>query len=198
MIYYVNYFISLLFLLFVYSCSTEPIETGPFHDWYYCELNNVSFDSWSEYDFYCNSEGIQIYDSLIKENKYIAQFYHKTECLDSIKQSHYLDYNTITGYFHYMMSSEKLFFEFKRGNIYAFDKVGLFLSSEDYFLNPIRCRIVDYERDDGKRVVVNDVTDTIPSAFFTADPIETIDSASTCDELIAIFQSFYEICREWE
>ena len=175
MIYYVNYFISLLFLLFVYSCSTEPIETGPFHDWYYCELNNVSFDSWSEYDFYCNSEGIQIYDSLIKENKYIAQFYHKTECLDSIKQSHYLDYNTITGYFHYMMSSEKLFFEFKRGNIYAFDKVGLFLSSE-----------------------VNDVIDTIPSTFFTPDPIETIDSASTCDELIAIFQSFYEICREWE
>ena len=76
----------------------------------------------------------------------------------------------------------------KRGNIYAFDKVGLFLSSEDYFLNPIRCRIVDYERDDGKRVVVNDVIDTIPSTFFTPDPIETIDSASTCDELIAIFQ----------
>ena len=44
----------------------------------------------------------------------------------------------------------------------------------------------------------NDVIDTIPSAFFTADPIETIDSASTCDELIPIFQSFYEICREWE
>ena len=193
-----KYFISFLLLLLVYSCSTEPVETGPFHDSHYCELNNVSFDSWSEYDFYCNSEGIQIYDSLIKENKYITQFYHKTECLDSIKQSHYLDYNTITGYFHYMMSSEKLFFEFKRGNFYASDKVGLFLSSEDYFLNPIRCRMVDYERDDGKRVVVNDVIDTIPSAFFTADPIETIDSASTCDELIPIFQSFYEICREWE
>ena len=52
--YYVNYIIPLFFLLFVYSCSTEPIETGPFNRYFYCELNGAVFTEELVYNYYCN------------------------------------------------------------------------------------------------------------------------------------------------
>lgn len=200
--YYVNYIIPLLFLLFVYSCSTEPIETGPFNRYFYCELNGAVFTEELVYNYYCNADGVILYDSLKMASAFVSQFAHSVECknTEEFAHSHYsLLYNTYTGYFSLTATSEKNFFKFERGRFFSSrgDHV-LFYSGENNFFDPIKCRIVDYERDDGKRVVVNDVIDTIPSAFFTADPIETINSASTCDELIPIFQSFYETCREWE
>ena len=51
-----KYFISFLLLLLVYSCSTEPVETGPFHDSYYCEFDERYYPNLSTYYQDCKEE----------------------------------------------------------------------------------------------------------------------------------------------
>lgn len=198
--YYVNYIIPLLFLLFVYSCSTEPIETGPYSNSYYCDLNGEEYSNSYYHYLYCNPEGVTLYDSLKKESDFIGRYGRFFECRDTINLPHNfphkyytLEYNTYNGFF---LSDNAFDFKFSRGRKYASNVSGPFLSSENYFLSPVRC-VIEYENDSTKDVVKKHFVDTIPSTFFTPDPIELFEKATTCEEQIANLRYFYELCKNW-
>lgn len=194
--YYVNYIIPLLFLLFVYSCSTEPIETGPYSNIYYCDLNGEKYSKGFMYEYYCNPNRVTLYDSLKKESDFIGRYGRFFECRDTINFPHIyytLEYNTYNGFF---LSDNAFDFQFSRGSKYASNVIGSFLSSENYFLSPVRC-VIEYENDSTKDVVKKHFVDTIPSTFFTPDPIELFEKATTCEEQIANLRYFYELCKDW-
>ena len=148
-----KYFISFLLLLLVYSCSTEPIETGPYNNSYYCELNGETYSNSYYHYLYCNPEGVTLYDSLKKESDFIGRYGRFFECRDTINLPHNfphkyytLEYNTYNGFF---LSDNAFDFKFSRGRKYASNVSGPFLSSENYFLSPVRC-VIEYENDNCK------------------------------------------------
>ncbi len=195
--YYVNYIIPLLFLLLVYSCSTEPIEPGPYSNIYYCDLNGEEYSESYFYKYYCNPDRVKLYDSLKKESDFISQYGHFVKCRDTINSLHKrytFEYNTYNGFFQFDNAFD---FKISRGNRFASNVVGNFLSSENYFTSPVRCRVIEYENDSTKDVVKKDFVDTIPSTFFTPDPIELFEKATTCEEQIANLRFFYELCKDW-
>lgn len=192
-----KYFISFLLLLLVYSCSTEPIETGPYSNSYYCDLNGETYSNSYYHYLYCNPEGVTLYDSLKKESDFIGRYGRFFECRDTINFPHKrytLEYNTYNGFF---LSDNAFDLRFSRGRKYAPNVSGSFLSSENYFLSPVRCSVIEYENDSTKDVVKKDFVDTIPSTFFTPDPIELFEKATTCEEQIANLRYFYELCKDW-
>ena len=63
-----NYFICFILLLLA-ACSTEPIETGPFHGAYKCDLDGIYYSYKADYDFYCDKERVEEYrkiDSMLE------------------------------------------------------------------------------------------------------------------------------------
>ena len=51
------------FLIVLMACSDEPIRTGPFHEEYHCDLNGIVYTNISVYDYYCNEEHVNLYET---------------------------------------------------------------------------------------------------------------------------------------
>lgn len=192
MIIYRKYILFLLSLL-AWSCSTEPISTGPYS--YFCELNYVDYRNGYLYEYYCNPEGVKLYDSLKKESEFVSQYEHYVECKDTVDylyKKFTLHFNSYTGFFYIDVSSSSFFFHLERGYRFSPNVLGSFLTKEKYFSDLVYYRYRDNVIDDK-----NIFSDKIPSSLFTTDPVESFEKAQTCDEQIALVQSFYEICRDW-
>lgn len=177
-----KYFIFLMLILI--ACSTEPISTGPYHYANQCDLNGVVYYDEIAYNVWCNPEGVKLYDSLKRESDFVKQFYVDERCIDNTIR-YTLIYNTYTGQFQFMKSNGEEHFECDRGNIYVLGLQTIstpFFSGENYFQAPSRC--VFWCGD-------NFVVDTIPSDFFTIDPVKSLENV-TCEDKIAVVQSVYE------
>ena len=175
-----KYFISFLLLLLVYSCSTEPIETGPYNS-YYCELNGETYSNSYYHYLYCNPEGVILWDSLVKWNDFVLSYAHGFSCSDSLNQSFHLSYNTYLRNVQIMIKTDSALVRLDRDSAYT--------SDGEKRMAPFRC-LLDNLRTKER------FADTIPETFFSTDPIEIFESVTTCEEQIANLWPFYELCKD--